>query len=223
MKAGLYVHALADERASTIRLAGRVVEFEDLGGIYAAVERRTAPPSLSADELRAQHEIVSAIVRTSAAVIPARFGSFTNRAELRRIVGERLDAIRAALDLVRGRSQMTTRIAGPAVEDDPASDRPGMSGRPGTAYLHGRRAAARPALPPGLLDRLDRAVAPLSVASRIDRGDAPVLARVYHLVERGSERRFRRALGSAARDLQPYTLTTTGPWPAFAFAPELWP
>jgi hypothetical protein len=221
---GLYVYALADRLAVSFRTAGRTIDFEDLGGIYAAVEQRTAPPVLSEEELRIQHAIVAAIALEADAVLPARFGSFTERTDLQRVIDDRRGTIRDALDLVRGRSQMTLRITRDGASQDSAvRSRAHHSrlDRPGTQYLLGRQAAARPELAPEIIDAINTAVGTLAVASRLECGEGIVAAKLYHLIARGTDPEYRRA--TASLELTGLTIVVTGPWPAFAFAPELWP
>jgi hypothetical protein len=222
---GLYVYALAGSPSAAFRRAGHAVRFENLDGVYAAVERRTASPALSEPELLVQHEIVAEIARRADAVLPARFGSFMPQDELGRVVNLRRDAIREALDLVRGRAQMTIRILGDARPPE-TGHRPGRSGsgqRSGTAYLVDRQAAARSKLPPDITAALNEAVQDLVVAVRAEPGEGSTLARLYHLIERGTDGAYRQALAPAIDALSAATIVATGPWPAFAFAPELWP
>ena len=54
-------------------------------------------------------------------------------------------------------------------------------------------------------------------AERHDRG--PRIASVYHLVAREDVRAWKRALARSIADLpRGVTVTTTGPWPPWAFA-----
>src|SRR6266849_1030829 len=77
-----------------------------------------------------------------------------------------------ALELVRGREQMTLRVFGEA----PPADR-----RSGTAYLESlRRSRSLPELDP-----LRAALEPLVRAERTEVHRGPLLASVYHLIDRG--------------------------------------
>jgi hypothetical protein len=91
----------------------------------------------------------------------------------------------------------------------------------GTRYLKQRRrelhgadvAALRP---------IRRAVGPIVVDERIARGDTTPVVTVYHLVRRGRADRYRALLERArpAAEAGGVRILVTGPWPAFAFAPE---
>ncbi len=74
---------------------------------------------------------------------------------------------------------------------------------------------------PDAVDRLNRAVQHLVVAARAEPGQAGVRATLYHLIARGSSATYCRALAAASADVAPFALKTTGPWPPFAFVPEL--
>ena len=113
---------------------------------------------------------------------------------------------------------MTIRIRDSAL----AASRPEVT-RPvvaptGTAYLEARRAAVVQPVPPSAASVRD-AVRHLVRAEHHDSDQRRGVASVYHLIERYSVSEYQRILS----DLQPETLTVTGPWPPFAFAPELWP
>jgi hypothetical protein len=224
MTNALYVYALAEARAAALRIRGRTVRFERIGDVYAAVERRTTPPALSEEDLRTQHAIVAAISSRSDAVLPARFGAFLDREELARIVALRHDRIHQAFGLVRGRSQMNVRLLGAdrAATAAPAL-RPDGSRRPGTRYLLRRRAASQGRIPTAVVRALHAAVERVVLDERVEPGEGVVAARLYHLIARGSVRRYRQALAAFADGQVRYRIAATGPWPPFAFVPEIWP
>jgi Gas vesicle synthesis protein GvpL/GvpF len=224
MTGAVYVYALSEARAPALHVMGRTVRFERIGDLYAAIERRSAPPPLSEDELRTQHAIVAAISSASDAVLPARFGAFVAREELARIVALRRDRIHEALGLVRGRSQMNVRILG-AHRRAPAArvGRSGESRRPGTRYLLERRAASKGRIPSALVRALHTAVDRIVLDERVEAGEGFVAARVYHLIARGTEGRYRQALDQFIRARVRNRIAATGPWPPFAFVPEIWP
>ena len=90
----------------------------------------------------------------------------------------------------------------------------------GTAYLE--RVRAREPGAPGL-DAIRAAVGGLVHAERIFSASTPPLrATVYHLIDRGAAARYLEAVEAAA--LPPgIRLAASGPFPAYAFAPELAP
>lgn len=210
-----YVHALTGTPVP--RLAGLSGELEslDLGGIFAISEPMTQALAISEDTLRRQHEVIVSIAARVDAVLPARFGSLVDGAELHRIVDARRDVIRGALDLVRGREQMTARITGTR---PPAHAAPDPLPTTGTAYLNARRAAASGEGLPGV-DVVQRAVRDLAVADRVQPG--PSFVTLYHLIPSGTSDSYRARVDAAAREMTPLVVRVSGPWPPFAFAPEL--
>jgi hypothetical protein len=64
------------------------------------------------------------------------------------------------------------------------------------------------------------ALAPLVRGERRERHDRPpLIASVYHLVGRDSLEGYRTAVESAARAAG-VRVTSSGPWPPYAFAPD---
>jgi Gas vesicle synthesis protein GvpL/GvpF len=91
---------------------------------------------------------------------------------------------------------------------------------PGARYLSARREVlqARAAVPE--IEPLRAMLHDLVRAERAVRHEAvPLLASVYHLVARGSARRYRQSVESAAAALAPFRVTVSGPWAAYAFGP----
>jgi len=170
------------------------------------------PPPLSAEALRAHEAAVRRIADEAQACLPARFGaSAADENELLQALGAREQELRDALELVRGREQMSLRVHGVAAA-------PARAGGPGTRYLEGRRRATR-------LPELDPLRASLSAVIRAERvephEDAGLIASVYHLIDRGASADYRRAVENAA--LEGVRLSLSGPWPPWSFAPELSP
>jgi hypothetical protein len=214
----VYVHALTGAPAPRL-VTARDIEFIAFGDVFAAIEHVDRAPVLSEAVLREQHDLVMRIAAEVDAVLPARFGSFCDLDELGRVIERRRSEIRDALDLVRGREQMTIRFIGePAPEPAPAAPAAPMSG---AQYLRARRDAAAGRLPRGL-DVIRHAVAPAVVRERLEAADGRMPAALYHLIPRGSAAAYREALERIDAPLG-RALTVSGPWPAFAFAPELLP
>ena len=150
-----------------------------------------------------------------------------------RVVELRRDAVGRALNLVRGRVQMTVRVssdearaagdAGPRVEIAPRiTANPGSGPKTGTQYLQERKALGEPRLEPQVVAAIDAAVRALIAAARVDKGNGRTLATVYHLIDRGADRAYRQVMAETEGHMRRYLLTVSGPWAAFAFAPELW-
>ena len=215
----LYVYAISGSAASSFDAAGYRVEFIDLGGVFAVAATMDERPALTEGNLRNQHDIVSAIAARVDAVVPARFGSLVDRAELRRVVALRRDAILEALALVAGREQMTIRVIGAG--ESTARERVESMPMSGTRYLQQRKTAAEWTLPPGARAVVD-AVRALVHAERVVGGEGRVLATVYHLVTRGASVDYARRLDACRATHAGFPFIISGPWPPFAFAPELW-
>ena len=188
-------------------------------GIHAAVEPRRTQPRISETSLRDQHRVVVELARRCEAILPVRFGAWIESAELERLVEAREPIIRRALKQVRHREQMTVRI----FADDERPVMPPPAAATGTAYLEARRAAATPQLTP-LASSIRTAVAALAVEERIDAGRGRLQLAMHHLVDRGrSEDYEARVADVISRSPSAETVVVSGPWPPFAFAPELWP
>ncbi len=217
---GLYVFALTDERLPPLIIATHRIEFVRADDVYAAVARVAAAPPATEEALRRQHDVVAELAERVASLLPVRFGAFMERRELAAAVAERRDPIRQALALVRDRRQMTIRLLGDAAVPGPAAGRQVPPAAGGTAYLEARRAAA--ARPPALC-AIGEALTPLVRADRFEAGAGRVAATLYHLIDVPDVARYGRAFAAAAARFPAGTIVASGPWPPFAFAPELRP
>jgi Gas vesicle synthesis protein GvpL/GvpF len=208
----VYVFALSGRAVAPFTVEGRHIEFVDVRGIFAAIERSVERPNMSEAALRTQHNIVMTLSDRIDDLLPARFGAWVELRELEDLVARRDAAIREALALVRGRVQMTIRF--PQLPD--AGDMPLAAVSSGTAYLEQKRQASRrlPSIATGLAD----AVRHLVIAERVAPPTERTGAAVYHLIERAGITEY-----LAATATRPPNATVTGPWPAFAFVPDLWP
>jgi Gas vesicle synthesis protein GvpL/GvpF len=214
----LYVYALLERRLRSLRLSGRRIEFVSFGSIAAAVERRKAVPKISERSLREQHRIVTRLLELSPAMLPVRFGTLVDAGELGRIITLRRSALKTALRRVRGKAQMTIRVFGPAVGQAP---NPAIAARSGTEYLQSR-AGARPLTLPWMI-AIRRAVQTVVSAERAEGGHGAVQGTLHHLVTIGRLEEYRSRVDRAVRRLEPRArLVVSGPFPPFAFAPDLW-
>ena len=215
---GLYVFALAGDRCEPFERAGHVIEIVRTGTVYAAVERVNRPPTVSEQALRDQHQVIAHLHAKLDALLPARFGAIVDTRELESLVAQRRDAIAEALQLVRGRSQMTIRLLGgeaaQAVPPAPAASRAAS----GTDYLESRRALLSAI--PSALSAASEAVRSLAVLERFETGRGSTAATLYHLIERNQVQIYRDLLASVASG--DGKLTVSGPWAPFAFTPDLW-
>jgi Gas vesicle synthesis protein GvpL/GvpF len=211
----VYVYALSSPGLPRrLSVLGRRLQCIAIGGIDAILER-SGTPARTLDDIQLQHRIVSRLAARASSLLPARFGSIVNEGALRSLVEERQNEILAALRLVRNCEQMTLRVFGPA-ERGGDTDPPAASG---TAYLARRRERAHQPAPE--LEIVRRELGALARAERAEPGERGVRLVVYHLVARRLISRYRRRATVLQALLTPYGVTVTGPWPVFAFAPEL--
>lgn len=233
----LYVYALVDEKLPRRSIRGHRIEPISAGDIYAMAERRVSPLEISEQGLIEQHAIVVSLARQASAILPARFGSLLDEDELETIVSLRRQQLHDAFELVRGCEQMTVRLLGGHGQHglhgghgqhgqhggsrdravaSPASD----GGTPGRSYLQRRRAEAGYPLPDAV-PRVSAALRSIVRAEKAEPGQGAVRAVMYHLIRKGRRRAYLRAIDALVEDVAPMTLKVTGPWPPFAFAPEL--
>lgn len=214
-----YVFALADRppRAASVRGFTSAVTFRRAAGFYAAVERRSDVPPSDLGSLEHHQGVVERLAGRVPAILPVRFGTLLTTEAIEESLEPRHEDISDALDLVRGRRQMTWRLASPL----PAPQRRGearVSFSSGAEYL---RQAARPAglpLPPGLRQVRTR-LGPLAAAEREGLRTQTLPAALYHLVDRTAVKRYIiEAESVRARFAR---LTLSGPWAPYAFTPEL--
>jgi hypothetical protein len=225
---GLYVYAVAevgDGGELGEGLAGEALEVLRAGSVSAVVGRMARAPDPAPPALRAHDDVVRRLAARCPALLPARFGSLAPDAEaLRAALADRAPEYAASLERVRGREQMTVRIftaAGPATAGASAESAAGPDAGPGARYLAARAQDAGAAGIPGLPALLGR-LAPFVAAEIVERHQAaPLVASVYHLVERDTSARYRDALGAAAEAAPGLRAVASGPWPPYAFASAL--
>jgi hypothetical protein len=116
---------------------------------------------------------------------------------------------------VSGRVQMTLRILADIPDTLPVAPRP-LSG---TEYLAQRRAVAASADPS--VRALRQAAAPFVVEEKVEAANGSVPETVFHLIEQSKVDAYVNTVEPLARRLGPNRIVVTGPWPAFAFGPEV--
>ncbi|CAN5477016.1 hypothetical protein BH23ACI1_BH23ACI1_16140 [soil metagenome] len=216
----LYVYALAGSHLPAFTAAGRHVYSLELEGIHVVVDRRSTLVKPSEEALRCQHAVVEAVAARADAVLPARFGSLVELDDIRGIVAARSDAIRAALETVRGCVQMTLRTSLGRQVPTTAHRTVSSSGRAGTAYLEAKRAAVvHP--DPAVLEAIRGAITGLARREHVQPGRGVVPPAVFHLVTKGQVTDYRSCIDEVAARMPGTPLRISGPWPAFAFTPEL--
>jgi hypothetical protein len=209
-----YVYALLDASVRAPWPAIRGVEILEVAGIAAAVERRRRAPKTTEAALRKQHRLVVELSDLADAILPVRFGALVDPDELERVVGRRGGTLRKALRHVRGKRQMTVRVFG---EINPS----GVRGTPatGTEYLLAR-AGPRSEDLPAIAASIRNALRSIVSDERIDAPHGSIQVTMNHLVRRDRLERYRSFVTSAIAGFEQH-VTVSGPWPPFAFAPDL--
>ena len=186
----------------------RTVEID---GIFAICWRRTAAAKVSEETLRRQHQAVVDVARRVRSILPVRFGALIEKDQLVERVHNHQEVLRAALEEVRDCVQMTVRVFG----DRPAGIPVQVSS--GRQYLEGRQRALDPVLPANAQAFL-QSVRRLVLRERLEPGAAGLLATIYHLLPSDRESAYSAAVPTSRFP----NLIVSGPWPPFAFTPQLW-
>jgi hypothetical protein len=190
-------------------IADRPLETDGLGvvgdGPVAIVKSVTGAVSRTPDALREHMQTVAALMREHA-VLPARYGTVLEEAEIERLLAEQREPLLAAIERVRGAVEVAVHArAAAALTPEPAPP------RSGTEYLHRRlEEQCR-------LDDLEAALAPLAELARATtaRRDGTTWA---YLVERERLAEFVAAVRALDRRRPELELVCTGPWPPYSFA-----
>jgi len=223
---GWYVFALVDDLPAGKPGTGLTgpLGIRRVGSILAVVERRADVPPAEFGTLQRHQAVVSDLAARVPAILPVRFGTLLDTDALEEVLGEREEDVADGFDLVRGRVQFTWRpkqVRGPRSEiRDPRSEVRGPTSgvRSGTDYLRRAARSMNPAAP-AAWRTLRSKLKPLVVCERYQPAIASAPESLYHLVARTNVTPYQR-LGaefvSAGRKL-----VLTGPFPPFAFTPEL--
>ena len=210
----LYVYALAEPGLPrTLRIAGHHLRVVPIDGIDAIVGPH--PATLDLPALQRQHGIVVALAERGCAVLPARVNSTVAEPALRAAVAARRETLLDALALVRNRRQMTIRL----YRADPTPVTAPGAPESGTDFLERRRAAHRLEVPE--LATIRTVLGQHVAEERVEAGTDGARVVVHHLVEVTRLARYGRQASTLQRELPATRLRVSGPWPAFAFTPEL--
>lgn len=209
----LYVLALTDTDLGTWTVGRRRLHTAAYGRVHVVYQRRSVAPPVTDEELRAQHALVLAIARRAPAVVPARYGSLLEKGDLAAAISRHEDEIVAALDRVRDHVQMTIRVMGKRLPRAPQAPPGAISG---TEYLQRVRRSVDGGMTPAG-ERVLTTLRPLVAAERREHGVGGLLATVYHLVDTRKLERYTKAAAVAVPGV-----IVSGPWPPFAFSPQLW-
>jgi hypothetical protein len=210
-----YVFALVDavpKGTPGKGLTGNLSLREVPGGL-AVVERRADVPPMEFGTLQQHQAVVARLCERVPAILPVRFGTLLEGEEIEEVLQERDGEIAEAFSVVRCRVQFTwrrTRDTKEAKETKEPRTRtqvpdPRGEAETGTEYLLRAARAKSPTPPPA-----DNAPRPRA---------AQLPASLYHLVDRSAIERY-EVIGEAIAHASP-GLRMSGPFPPFAFAPEL--
>jgi hypothetical protein len=211
----LYLYALTEHPTvlpATAGLDETPLTVQQLDGIEAVVGEvgdRTIEPT--EDAILAHARVIDELTALNAAVLPARFGrGYANADDLGRAVAERSDALRSALDRVRGCLEFGLRVL--STSGDAAA--PGESGREYMlARLEERQRAER------LAAELHEPLAAIAASATRSVGATPqLLLSAAYLVPRDAVESFRSRLLELESAHPELTLACTGPWPPYSFA-----
>jgi hypothetical protein len=212
----LYVFALVEAPPAR---AGRglsgAITVRKVDGGYAVVERRADVPPLDFGTLKKHEQVVDGLAASASALLPVRFGTLITDRELDAALEDRAEELREAFDLVRGRQQYTWRTSAPRSAGRTAPH--AIRATSGVDYLRRAARAAHPA-PPAAFRRA-RSLGRIAAAERYAPASPLIPGALYHLVDRSRADTY----ASAAADVRAHApgLTWSGPFPAYAFAPEL--
>jgi hypothetical protein len=215
-----YVFALLDALPS--RRAGKGLSgpmtVRDMGACYIAVERRADVPPIQLGALKTHHLVVVRLWKNAPAVLPVRFGTLLESAEIADALEGKDEELTEAFDRVRKRAQFTWR-APRASGAKPLTGAQAAASVSGTEYL---RRAARASTPPARFSAIRRQLAPLVAAERYEGSRQALPETLYHLVDRTDIDAYRAAAARISSSSS-VAATLSGPFPPYAFVPELLP
>lgn len=223
----VYVYGLLDtapHESLGVGITGEPLRVVKCGRLLAAVGDMAEVPPVNATTLREHDRAVRRLTAVANAVLPVRFGSLVDdESEIARHLESAEEALESALDLVKGREQMTVRIYQRDENREQESNTPAEPERsdvgPGARYLHARRRASAQEVRAAALAALLPALETLVSAERIETHEtAPLIASIHHLVERGRGAAYTAAVDMTAATLDRVRVVVGGPWPAYAFA-----
>jgi hypothetical protein len=194
-----------------------------IGKLDAIIGQVPSRPQPTDANLQRYNRLIAALWLRTAALLPARFGTtMRDLSDLELLVRARHDGLRSNLRMVRGRAQMTVRMAD--LRDRHGDPRLGIRERGsggltsrgvGAEYLRARAAEERRAREVPAFAPCRAAVQRWVKAERVEKTAG--VATIYHLVPRGAAERYAAALQRAAAEAG-LRMIVSGPWPPYAFA-----
>jgi hypothetical protein len=207
-------------------IAGAEAEVPAGGGLHGASVRAVRTPALSAvvsnaegaESLTAEsdlwdHELVVEQLMDDNDVLPVRFGTVLgDESEVERLLVDREDELKGALERVAGCVEVSVRAAILAPSNEHDTERPGS----GTEYM--QEALRRRLVAEHLSESIDRSLGPLARESRITpSADAGRTVTGAWLIDRGRLAEFRDRAAQLNADTEYAELVCTGPWPPYSF------
>ncbi len=210
------------------RAKGAKVRSVSAGATSAVVTECEGPLLPTAQALREHDAVVRRVARVAPAVLPVRFGTLVDSdRSLVALLDARSEDLQRALALVNRHCQMTLRlfalagVVAPPERSGPGDDTAEAETHPGRCYLTRRARAHASSQCAPELEPLREAFAPIVAAERIARHDrGSLVLTAYHLIPRDEVPTYRRLLRRHAAALG-CRAALSGPWPPYAFVPEL--
>lgn len=221
----LYLYAVLGAPPTSALGAGlqdEPLRLIDCGELFAAAGELSAAPPITPDALRDHDAVVRRLAAATEAVLPARFGAMaTDERQLCEQLTRVGESLRDGLKRVAGREQMILRIFSTTETPAPTETAAPPVGGPGARYLAERARAQHAAADLRELAPLRAVLDRFVVAERVERHETrPLIASVYHLVTRGMASAYAAAVDEAAKTVPGLKVTVSGPWAAYAFAPD---
>jgi gas vesicle protein GvpL/GvpF len=181
------------------------------GRVWASAAPVRRAPAVTPASLRRYHRTVTAIAAASPAVLPVRFGTVIDEAELRAVLRSRRAVLATALRKVRGQVQMTVRL----IE---RGTRPGRTAalavpRSGREYLQARADRVSSRSIPGFAP-VRQALGRWMREERVERTSG--VTSIYHLVPGRAAGTYRQT-ALAALEGAGLRAVVSGPFPSYAF------
>jgi hypothetical protein len=215
---GRYVYAIVPGSSAPPRargIGGRGLVRVRAGRVAAIAEPMDRPFAAAVEPLEAQDRVLRRLAARHAAILPARFGSHTkDEQELRSILRMRGPSLARGLSRVRGAEQMILRLFFSEPLAAPSGVR--SRSRPGTEYLRRRSGAHVPAL---LAVRAALGRLRMVRDERLEMQEESLT--VFHLIRRGTSRAYAAAIFETVSRESGVAAIVSGPWPPYAFAPEV--
>jgi hypothetical protein len=226
----LYVYAIVDQPdldLPAVRGIGdAAISGLRVGDLMAVVSLITGAVPLSRDNLLGHERVIEALMEARA-VLPARFGTTTDRAErLQKTLETNGVGYGSNLDRVRGRVEIALRVGWDPAADEPVARPRAADVADGRGYMQALLERAK-----GSQRRRDDAedLAARLTAGLVELADAAVekvlptpqlLLKAAYLVRREHVPEIRRRIEALRAAHPALAILATGPWPAYSFVEE---